>query len=104
MVADLCLPVLNIVPTISSYNIHSLNEIAEWHSSLNIKCDLAWSNVVYDPRWCSPIFTMTQKEIDSVEYLPMEIISQYDYFCKKELKRNTKIMNKIRGFEFNSLQ
>ena len=95
---------LNIVPTISSYNIHSLNEITEWHSSLNIKCGLAWSNVVYEPFWCSPVFTMTQKELDSVEYLPLNIISQYDHCYKEELERNTKIMNKIRGFEFNSLQ
>ena len=104
LVFNLGIQVLSIVPTISSYNIRSLNEITEWHNSLNIECNLVWNNIVYDPRWCSPIFTMTQKEIDSVEYLPMEIISQYDHFCKEELERNTKIMNKIRGFEFNSLQ
>lgn len=94
---------VNIVPTISTFNVHNINEIIEWHDTLDIKTTLQWSNVVHEPRWCSPIHTMTQEEINICN-LPVKVISEYNEKYKVELEKNTKIMDKLRGFEFNSLQ
>ena len=93
-----------VIPTVSYFNILDMNEINDFYSNLPTveigKNGLKSYNLLFHPYEMSYLNTRTQDELDTVGF---GLVSEFNQKLYDELYKKIDIMNKLRGFEWQSL-
>ena len=93
-----------VIPTISYFNILDVSEINDFYSNLPTveigSNGLKSYNLLFHPYEMNYLNTRTQEELDTVGF---GLVSEFNQKLHDELYRKINIMNKVRGFEWQTI-